>query len=253
MSRRALRLWAGGTAAALAALLLAAPSPSSAVRALASPGSSASPTDPVVALAALVAWGLTGWLALVLASTVAARLPGGAGRAAGAVARRVAPAALRRALEVALGLAVTATALGAGTAAATTTPPAPAAAAASPSLDWPGAAAPDLDWPTAASPGPTSPPVPPPSATPVRAAPMPAEAPGDVVVQPGDSLWRLAERDVERRTGTAPSTAQTAAAWPSWWAANREAVGDDPDLVHPGTRLTPPQDLPTDPSSSDDA
>jgi nucleoid-associated protein YgaU len=61
-----------------------------------------------------------------------------------------------------------------------------------------------------------------------------------VVVQPGDTLWDLAEADLQARTGAAPADAQVASAWPSWWAANRDAVGADPDLLHPGTSLRRP-------------
>jgi resuscitation-promoting factor RpfA len=60
------------------------------------------------------------------------------------------------------------------------------------------------------------------------------------VVATGDSLWRLAASDLARRTGAPPTAAQTAAAWPAWWAANREVVGDDPDLLRPGAVLRAP-------------
>ena len=60
-----------------------------------------------------------------------------------------------------------------------------------------------------------------------------------MVVRPGDSLWSIAETSL-RRTGAQPSDRQVALAWPRWWAANREAVGDDPDLLLPGTVLRPP-------------
>jgi nucleoid-associated protein YgaU len=63
-----------------------------------------------------------------------------------------------------------------------------------------------------------------------------------VVVRPGDSLWSLAEAALRRDGTGAPTTRQVAQAWPRWWAANREAVGDDPDLLLPGTVLRPPPD-----------
>ncbi len=56
-----------------------------------------------------------------------------------------------------------------------------------------------------------------------------------VTVLPGDSLWRIAARDL----GEA-SDAQIAAAWPRWYAANRAVIGPDPDLIHPGQVLTRP-------------
>ena len=66
-----------------------------------------------------------------------------------------------------------------------------------------------------------------------------ADAPSTavVIVQPGDCLWRLAGRAL----GAAATPARTAAAWPTWWAANRSVIGDDPDLLMPGTRLVPPR------------
>ncbi len=61
-------------------------------------------------------------------------------------------------------------------------------------------------------------------------------------MQPGDSLWAIAEARLEEQAGGEVSDAEVAQAWPSWWQANREAVGDDPDLLHPGTPLVPPTD-----------
>src|SRR5206468_9228317 len=103
--------------------------------------------------------------------------PGVGGRLAAQVARSVAPTAVRRFLEVSLGLSVAVGVLGASPASAGThLPPAPAAATSA--LDWPTpaspTAAPSLDW----NPPPAQPPV--------------AAAPGPVVVQPGDSLWAVA-------------------------------------------------------------
>ena len=59
-------------------------------------------------------------------------------------------------------------------------------------------------------------------------------------VGPGDTLWCLAEAALQASTGTQPTDRQVAQAWPSWWAANRDAVGADPDLLHPGTSLRRP-------------
>lgn len=70
-----------------------------------------------------------------------------------------------------------------------------------------------------------------------------ASRPGDrhqeqptVVVRVGDTLWGI----VARFLGPAASTAQVATTWPDWFAANRAAIGDDPDLIFPGTKLRPP-------------
>jgi nucleoid-associated protein YgaU len=57
-----------------------------------------------------------------------------------------------------------------------------------------------------------------------------------VVVHRGDSLWTIAARSL----GGGASDAEVAAEWPRWWHANRAVIGSDPDLLRPGTRLTPP-------------
>lgn len=57
-----------------------------------------------------------------------------------------------------------------------------------------------------------------------------------VVVRRGDTLWDIAARHL----GTSPTAAEIAAEWPRWYAVNHALIGDDPNLVHPGQRLTPP-------------
>lgn len=210
------------TAATGAALLVFAPAPTSAVHTLAGAGAAADPFAPLLAAIALAAWSLLTWLLVVAAATAAAHLPGIAGRVGDAFARRVAPASVRRVVEVCLGLTVAVGALGAAPATAGTHPP-PAPPAATAPLDWPAppaaTARPVLDWnPTDAPPRPADP----------VAAP--------VVVQAGDSLWAIAADHLP----AAATDAQVARSWPAWWSANRAAVGPDPDLIHPGLRLTPP-------------
>ncbi|MCW2606558.1 MAG: hypothetical protein JWO60_1251, partial [Frankiales bacterium] len=93
-----------GALTAAAALVLAAPSPLASLRTLADAGAAAQVTDPLVALLALLAWLCAAYLLAVAALTLGSRLPGVLGPALQAVTRLVAPAALRRALEVALGV-----------------------------------------------------------------------------------------------------------------------------------------------------
>lgn len=189
-------------------LLLAAPAPWTAARRLGERSPLLDQTEPLVGLLALAGWGLTVWLLLALLVTAGGHLPGRAGRVLMAIARRVAPAVVRRSVEVALGLGVAIGAAGA-TAASAPVPPsiaAPLDPASAPAL-------PSLDWPSAAPP---------------------------VVVRPGDSLWRLAERDLLTRNAAPPTDADLAQAWPRWWAANRAAIGDDPHHIHAGTWLSPP-------------
>lgn len=61
-------------------------------------------------------------------------------------------------------------------------------------------------------------------------------APGTQVVRRGDCLWSLAARHL----GPGASDAQVAVEWRRWWAVNRPAIGSDPDMLRPGTRLTVP-------------
>lgn len=73
-----------------------------------------------------------------------------------------------------------------------------------------------------------------------------------VVVDQGDTLWAIAADQLaaERATasrntggtlqGAAPSDPEIAAAVMEWHAANRQALGPDPDLIHPGTVLRLP-------------
>ncbi|GAB3545523.1 LysM peptidoglycan-binding domain-containing protein [Arthrobacter tumbae] len=64
----------------------------------------------------------------------------------------------------------------------------------------------------------------------------PDAAQTEIVVQPGDSLWTLAARQL----GPAASDAKIAELWPQWFAANRDVVGDNPELLQPGQILHPP-------------
>lgn len=83
---------------------------------------------------------------------------------------------------------------------------------------------------------------------PRRATPPTTEAPQQpaheipghtVVVTAGQTLWSLA---AQRLPDTA-TDAQIAHAWREIHAANRSTIGDNPDLIHPGTRLRLPAEL----------
>ena len=68
--------------------------------------------------------------------------------------------------------------------------------------------------------------------------PLPGPRPTAYVVRPGDTLWAIARRHL-------PSSAtdrDIAQAWPRWYAANRAAIGPDPSMLMPGTRLRSPDD-----------
>lgn len=59
-----------------------------------------------------------------------------------------------------------------------------------------------------------------------------------VVVRPGDSLWSIAAD----RLGAGAGVADVARACEHWYAANRDVVGPDPDVLQPGQRLVAPQE-----------
>lgn len=237
-----------GVVLAAATLVLVAPSPAAALTAALR--TSADPTRPLVAAVVLCAWACACWLLTCTALTVAGRvLPGVGGRAAGALAARCAPPAVRRVAELAIGVTVATAAMG-GTGAFAADGVRSAAGAARVTVSAtpvpaPQLAAPmDLDWPAAPSPraaaaarsvppAPTAPRSE--SRSPTAAAPV-RQAELAVVVQPGDCLWNLARASL----GPAASDRQIASAWPSWWAANRALIGDNPDLLQPGMHLVPP-------------
>ena len=92
-------------------------------------------------------------------------------------------------------------------------------------LAWPATA--DDDRPAPAAPGRTDPDRPGPA--------RPGPTGHRVVVRPGDTLWGLASAALPAATD-----ADLVAAWPEIHRLNRGAVGDDPDLLRPGTVLHVP-------------
>lgn len=71
---------------------------------------------------------------------------------------------------------------------------------------------------------------------PTTSAPPSAESPAATtyIVQPGDSLWRIAQLH------GADGESETSTAWPRWYELNRDLIGPDPDLIHPGQVLRVP-------------
>jgi nucleoid-associated protein YgaU len=122
----------------------------------------------------------------------------------------------------------------------------PAGASATPVRDW-------LRQSTSTSTAPTTTSAPSTSATPHPASPspVPASRPASTentppaalrsatdryVVEPGDCLWRIAARQLGHRA----TNQAIDSAWRAIYATNRAAVGDDPNLIHPGLVLTLP-------------
>ena len=99
------RSWAA-TAAATAVLALAAPRPAPALVQLSEINSSHDPFAPLVAVLNLFAWAAALWLALCVVITVAGDCPGWTGQLGRVLSRRLVPAALRRTLQLSLGLTV---------------------------------------------------------------------------------------------------------------------------------------------------
>ena len=240
-----------GTERRQALLLLALPpvvalaggSPVAALAALGEPSADALGAGPLIGAVALLAWALTGWLTVVLAIGLAERLPGVFGRAAARCLTRVAPTSVRSMVRAATGLAVAGTVLLSGATAhadpARSHPSAAPGPAVTQNLDWPTSpTATSTPTPSAAIAQPTAAPTA--SEPPRQHAPAPAARAADrqaVVVQPGDCLWHVAAEAL----GPDATDRQIATTWPTWWSANRAAIGDDPNLLRPGTTLLPPQ------------
>lgn len=144
----------------------------------------------------------------------ASRAAGRRWRAVEAAGARLTPRLLRRALVVGLGAGLSGLA-------------APALADTPPTLGW------QVTEGTTATTDATVVPV-----ADVHPA-EPAATAHTVVVRPGDCLWSIAAAHL-------PADADDAAiarAWPAWYAANAETIGDDPDLVLPGQRLVVPDGI----------
>ncbi len=62
----------------------------------------------------------------------------------------------------------------------------------------------------------------------------------ELVVRRGDTLWAISARAL----GPGASDAEIAAEWPRWWQRNKPAIGANPDLLIPGTRLAAPTSAP---------
>lgn len=234
--------------------------------------------DEVLALvAATVALGIAAWLCLGAALEVLAHAPGRVGRVARRCSDRLTPALARRVAAFVLGVGVgvaggpsqavaggrfpMSSAAGSSTAAGSPTVadpaflPAPAVAsiraaaapadpgfgalAAPPPPTAPGVGAPHPGFaPTPVAPGftPTAPRVRPQADAELLGARSHRAPEREVVVHRGDSLWSIAARHL----GPDAGDAEVARAWPQWYAANRDVIGDDPDLVLPGQILRIP-------------
>lgn len=174
--------------------------------------------DEAVGLAAVLGcWVCVAWFVVALSVAAAAAAPGAVGRSCALAADVLAPWTLRALVAAGLGLGV----VTGPAAAAGLLPTQPGAASVSAQLAVvhveqrlvPARLSPDL----------------PPLDRPAHDAPT-------VTVRPGDCLWSIAGRHL----GPQATDAEIAAAWPSWYAANRDVIGADPNLLHPGQKLVAP-------------
>lgn len=202
------------------------------------------PLEPAAALVgALSVVGLAGlgWLLLGVLLETLALAPGALGRAASGASAALSPRVVRRAAALVLGAGLGA-GLGTGSAQAApqraTAVVTQVAAVVAGVPASPGADLPDPGWRPAPEPGwvPEAPAVrPQPDLAALGARSRPARD-GCVVVRRGDSLWGIAARHL----GEGASDAEVAAQWPRWYAANRDVVGPDPDVLRPGQVLRAP-------------
>jgi hypothetical protein len=229
----------------------------------------ASIDEALTLVAAVVAVLLCSWLGLSTLAALLTHLPGEIGRLADRVARAWAPPVARRLAAVLVGAVVTG-ALAPGTALGEAPPPAAAAVPAAPlaapagtdlagpaPLEAPGFAPTEAALPspgftaTSDAPADDAPADDAPGWVPTRPVhrPQPSAAlvvtghvrheDSEVVVHRGDTLWGI----VARQLGPHASDAEVAHAWPRWWAANRQVIGDEPDLIKPGQVLHAPDSL----------
>jgi len=188
---------------------------------------------------------LAGWLALstvVATACATGRAAGVTWRAGERLVSRCAPDLVRRALVLAVGAGI-------GLSAATG---ATAAAPGALDLGWAATASTATADPSGAATSTVVVPTEPAATTTVSSmakgsapAAAPAAGVGAVVVGPGDTLWHIAQSALPRDA----DTAEIAAAWPDWYAANAAVIGDDPDLLQPGQVLSAPTTTSTDGAS----
>jgi nucleoid-associated protein YgaU len=95
----------------------------------------------------------------------------------------------------------------------------------------------DLEPPSAAPSAPAPTPTPAAPAPSPAPSPTPAGASTKYVVVVGDCLWSISAH----RLGSGADARSIDADWRAIYASNRAAIGDDPNLIHPGlTLMLPP-------------
>jgi hypothetical protein len=240
----------------------------------------AGPADGILLVSALGGALLSLWLGLGMTLSALSALPGAVGHACRLLAGWVAPAAVRKVVAFVLGTTLTAALLPgsavAGTGHDTPRPTVVAARNVSRAVRSAADAAPDASFRFVSDPVPDmddgmegmdgkdckdgkdgrdgrdgKEAAPPPSWSPERpvsrdshvSSPKPAlpqvcaPTADGIVVHRGDSLWSIAARHL----GPTASDAEIDAEYPRWFAANREVIGNDANLILPGQLLSPPR------------
>lgn len=180
--------------------------------------------EDVATLTALLAWT---WLLLLVVATVLSALRGAQLPHPQGLARHLAPRAAQRAVLALLGLGTALATAGTASAAAYEAPQQLAAAGLRGGVQTSSGANPLAGLPLPDRPSGTSP----------ASSTTRDHHPDTVVVRRGDTLWSIAASAI----GDNPSTAAIARSWPDWYAANRAAIGNDPDFLLPGTVLEAPR------------
>jgi hypothetical protein len=209
------------------------------------PGTSGQdPVGEIVLGCSWLAWLAAGWLALAIAGCALAPLS----RHPRAGSHRWVPRRLGGLVDLVISVGLVGIVLGgtvapaSATAAATSVRSATHPAPGSP-LEWPGLPVTDSSHHDLRSPD-VSPHARRHARAPVRlvtTAPRLAGSDDDfVTVRRGDSLWSL----TAARLGPSATDARIAAEWPRWYAANRQVIGPDPSVIHPGQQLRPPPPRP---------
>jgi hypothetical protein len=217
----------------------------------------ADPVVSVLALMALTAEAMVGYLLLVLALRSLGALPGRAGRVGRRITFALTPAMVRRLVDLLVGgtLLVQVTLAGPGA------PPGPrssgsfgavVAASALSRSDGPATAgdrvllrpeAARRSWPADTQDQVEARPTLRRSAVPLppwlgggssKAAPRHRAGSGEHTVEAGDTLWDIASAHLEPAERSATTIDRY---WQQVYRANRSVVGPDPDLIHPGAHL----------------
>lgn len=193
-------------------------------------------------VSALCLWALLGWLAVLATGTAALAIPGTLGRIAAVISSTIAPRAARHMMATVLGVTLLTGIVATG----------PAHAEASTHADPRPSYSLNLDWPVSGQQPPATQAAAPPNSsggaatvassyeqvpTPAHAnAPQTPQNPDTVTVADGDNLWSITSKHL----GPNASPERIAQEWPLWWEANRDVIGEDPDLIQPGQSLRAP-------------